>query len=162
MFGKDHADHVMVADHFLSHRWVNVRVHIVRRPHSIDHLCSVPSKPICARSMNFCGACFVKRIGLPAIVLSRMTYYSDHIPSGWNEKSPNGAPGSPFSDGGFSEPIGKPNVKSNSARAQQHADELVSWLKWWTEELEQERQISAAPLVIVGGCAVHALRSSLL
>jgi hypothetical protein len=52
------------------------------------------------------------------------------------------------------EQAGRPNARINSARAQQRADELVTRLVRRMEELEQERQISAAPPVIVGGALI--------
>jgi len=52
------------------------------------------------------------------------------------------------------EQAGRPNARINSARAQQRADELASRLVRRMEELEQERQISAAPPVIVGGALI--------
>ncbi len=52
------------------------------------------------------------------------------------------------------ERAGKRNVKINAQRAQQRADDLAARLKQRTAELEQERQISAAPPVVVGGAIV--------
>ncbi len=45
---------------------------------------------------------------------------------------------------------GKPNARLNSAKAQQRADDLAERLKRRKEELEQERQISAAPPILIG------------
>ncbi len=52
------------------------------------------------------------------------------------------------------EQAGKPNARINSQRAQQRADDLAARLDGRMEELEQERQISAAPPVIVGGALI--------
>jgi hypothetical protein len=52
------------------------------------------------------------------------------------------------------ERAGKPNAKINSARAQQRADELAARLERRMDELEQERQVSASPPVIIGGALV--------
>ena len=54
---------------------------------------------------------------------------------------------------------GKVNARSrglrvNAARAQQRADELAARLERRTEELALERQISAAPPVVIGGAIV--------
>ncbi|MBK8128940.1 MAG: hypothetical protein IPK53_08330 [bacterium] len=49
---------------------------------------------------------------------------------------------------------GKPNARLNSALAQQRADELAARLERRKEELALERQISAAPPVLVGGVLV--------
>ncbi|MCC6801240.1 MAG: DUF3883 domain-containing protein, partial [Anaerolineae bacterium] len=52
------------------------------------------------------------------------------------------------------EQAGKPNFKLNSARAQERADRLSGRLKQRKAQLEQERQISAASPVIIGGALV--------
>lgn len=52
------------------------------------------------------------------------------------------------------ERAGRPNAKLNSARARQRADELENRLQRRMAELEQERQISASPPVIVGGALI--------
>ncbi|MBU1746752.1 MAG: DUF3883 domain-containing protein [Chloroflexi bacterium] len=52
------------------------------------------------------------------------------------------------------EKTGKVNVKLNAAKAQQRADELAARLERRTEELAQERQISATPPVVIGGAVV--------
>lgn len=52
------------------------------------------------------------------------------------------------------EQAGRPNAKINSARARQRADDLEARLQRRMEELEQERQISASPPVIVGGALI--------
>jgi len=52
------------------------------------------------------------------------------------------------------EQAGRPNAKINSARARQRADELEARLRRRMEELEQERQISAAPPVMIGGALI--------
>ncbi len=52
------------------------------------------------------------------------------------------------------EQAGKPNAKLNSARAQQRADELADRLQKRLAELEQERQLSPLPPVVVGGALV--------
>jgi hypothetical protein len=52
------------------------------------------------------------------------------------------------------EQAGRPNAKINSARARQRADDLETRLRRRMEELEQERQISASPPVIVGGALI--------
>ncbi len=49
---------------------------------------------------------------------------------------------------------GKPNARLNSALAQQRADELAARLDRRKEELALERQISAAPPVLVGGALI--------
>lgn len=49
---------------------------------------------------------------------------------------------------------GKPNARLNSALAQQRADELAARLERRKEELALERQISAAPPVLVGGALI--------
>ncbi len=48
------------------------------------------------------------------------------------------------------EQAGRPNARMNSERARQRADELQARLQRRMAELEQERQLSAAPPVIVG------------
>ncbi|MGQ9815950.1 MAG: helicase-related protein, partial [Candidatus Roseilinea sp.] len=48
------------------------------------------------------------------------------------------------------ERAGRPNARMNSERARQRADELQARLQRRMAELEQERQISAAPPVLVG------------
>lgn len=52
------------------------------------------------------------------------------------------------------EKAGKVNAKLNSQRAWQRADQLVERLKERKAQLAQERQISAAPPVIVGGALI--------
>ncbi|HMN11514.1 MAG TPA: helicase-related protein [Bellilinea sp.] len=52
------------------------------------------------------------------------------------------------------EQAGRPNAKINSARARQRADDLEARLRRRMEELEQERQISAAPPVMIGGALI--------
>jgi len=52
------------------------------------------------------------------------------------------------------EQAGKPNAKLNSAKAQQRADDLAARLKKRLSELEQERQLSPLPPVVVGGALV--------
>jgi SNF2 family DNA or RNA helicase len=52
---------------------------------------------------------------------------------------------------------GKFNSHLNSAKARQRADELEARLKLRTTELNQEKQISALPPVVVGGCLVAPL-----
>ncbi|EKQ69980.1 DNA/RNA helicase, superfamily II, SNF2 family [Leptolyngbyaceae cyanobacterium JSC-12] len=52
------------------------------------------------------------------------------------------------------EQAGKPNAKLNSARAQQRADELADRLQKRLAELEQERQLSPLPPVVIGGALV--------
>lgn len=52
------------------------------------------------------------------------------------------------------EQAGKPNAKLNSARAQQRADELADRLQKRLSELEQERQLSPLPPVVLGGALV--------
>ena len=49
---------------------------------------------------------------------------------------------------------GKVNAKINSGKARQRADELQARLQKRTLELEQERQISALPPVVIGGSIV--------
>jgi hypothetical protein len=52
------------------------------------------------------------------------------------------------------EQAGRTNARLNSELARRRADELQARLQKRTEELEQERHISAAPPVIVGGALV--------
>ena len=52
------------------------------------------------------------------------------------------------------EQAGKPNAKLNSARAQERADRLAARLKQRQAQLEQERQISASPPVVIGGALI--------
>ncbi len=52
------------------------------------------------------------------------------------------------------EQAGKTNAKLNSAKAQQRADELAGRLQKRLAELEQERQLSPLPPVVVGGALV--------
>ncbi|MCB9423190.1 MAG: DUF3883 domain-containing protein [Ardenticatenaceae bacterium] len=52
------------------------------------------------------------------------------------------------------EKAGKPNARLNSALAQQRADDLANRLKQRKAELASERQISAAPPVVIGGALV--------
>ncbi|MDJ1171831.1 helicase-related protein [Roseofilum sp. BLCC_M154] len=52
------------------------------------------------------------------------------------------------------EQAGKPNAKLNSSKAQQRADELAARLQKRLEELEQERQLSPLPPVVVGGALI--------
>jgi SNF2 family DNA or RNA helicase len=52
------------------------------------------------------------------------------------------------------EQAGKPNAKLNSAKAQQRADELAARLQKRLLELEQERQLSPLPPVVVGGALI--------
>ncbi|MBF2035524.1 MAG: DUF3883 domain-containing protein [Leptolyngbyaceae cyanobacterium T60_A2020_046] len=52
------------------------------------------------------------------------------------------------------EQAGKPNAKLNSTKAQQRADELAARLQKRLSELEQERQLSPLPPVVVGGALV--------
>ncbi len=52
------------------------------------------------------------------------------------------------------EQAGKTNAKLNSAKAQQRADELAARLQKRLAELEQERQLSPLPPVVVGGVLV--------
>ncbi|XFA72041.1 helicase-related protein [Thermosynechococcaceae cyanobacterium Okahandja] len=52
------------------------------------------------------------------------------------------------------EQAGKPNAKLNSAKARQRADELAARLQKRLAELEQERQLSPLPPVVVGGALV--------
>jgi hypothetical protein len=54
----------------------------------------------------------------------------------------------------LAEEAGKPNAKLNSTRAQQRADDLASRLQRRLAELEQERQLSPLPPVVVGGALV--------
>jgi SNF2 family DNA or RNA helicase len=52
------------------------------------------------------------------------------------------------------EQAGKPNAKLNSTKAQQRADELAARLQRRLSELEQERQLSPMPPLVVGGALV--------
>jgi hypothetical protein len=52
------------------------------------------------------------------------------------------------------EEAGKLNAKLNSAKAQQRADDLAARLQKRLGELEQERQLSPMPPIVVGGCLV--------
>ncbi len=52
------------------------------------------------------------------------------------------------------EQMGKINAKLNSARAQERADRLSDRLKQRKAQLEQERQISAAAPVVIGGALI--------
>ena len=52
------------------------------------------------------------------------------------------------------EQAGKINAKLNSSRAQERADRLSERLKQRKAQLEQERQISASPPIIIGGALV--------
>lgn len=52
------------------------------------------------------------------------------------------------------EQAGRPNARLNSSKAQQRADELAERLARRKEELEQERQISASPPLIIGRALV--------
>ncbi len=52
------------------------------------------------------------------------------------------------------EQAGKPNAKLNSGRAQERADRLAERLKQRKIQLEQERQITAAPPTIMGGALI--------
>ncbi len=52
------------------------------------------------------------------------------------------------------EQAGKTNAKLNSAKAQQRADELAARLQKRLADLEQERQLSPLPPVVVGGALV--------
>jgi hypothetical protein len=52
------------------------------------------------------------------------------------------------------ERAGRSNARINSARAQQRADELSARLRKRKAELELERQISAAPPVVIGGAVI--------
>jgi SNF2 family DNA or RNA helicase len=52
------------------------------------------------------------------------------------------------------EQAGKPNAKLNSTKAQQRADELAARLQKRLAELEQERQLSPLPPVVIGGALV--------
>ena len=49
---------------------------------------------------------------------------------------------------------GKPNARMNSAKARQRADELQARLLRRMQELEQERQLSPRPPVVIGGALV--------
>ncbi len=52
------------------------------------------------------------------------------------------------------EQAGKINARLNSQRAQERADRLAERLSQRKEQLDQERQISAAPPIVVGGALV--------
>ncbi|MDB9312536.1 helicase-related protein [Spirulina sp. CS-785/01] len=52
------------------------------------------------------------------------------------------------------EQAGKPNAKLNSSKAQQRADDLAARLEKRLSELQQERQLSPLPPVVVGGALV--------
>ncbi|MFQ3672504.1 MAG: helicase-related protein [Aggregatilineales bacterium] len=52
------------------------------------------------------------------------------------------------------EQAGKINARLNSQRAQERADRLAERLKQRKEQLAQERQISAAPPIVVGGALI--------
>lgn len=52
------------------------------------------------------------------------------------------------------ESAGKINARINSAKARQRADELAARLQKRLAELEQERQLSALPPVVVGGALI--------
>lgn len=52
------------------------------------------------------------------------------------------------------EQAGKINTRLNSQRAQERADQLAERLKLRKAQLEQERQISAAPPIVVGGALI--------
>ncbi|MCS6958798.1 MAG: hypothetical protein RMK91_01950 [Pseudanabaenaceae cyanobacterium SKYGB_i_bin29] len=52
------------------------------------------------------------------------------------------------------EQAGKPNTKLNSAKAQKRAEELAARLQKRLAELEQERQLSPLPPVVIGGALV--------
>lgn len=52
------------------------------------------------------------------------------------------------------EQAGKTNARLNSQRAQERADRLAERLKQRQEQLAQERQISAAPPLVVGGALI--------
>lgn len=52
------------------------------------------------------------------------------------------------------EQAGKINAKLNSAKAQQRADDLAARLQKRLGELEEERQLSPMPPIVVGGCLV--------
>ena len=58
------------------------------------------------------------------------------------------------SDLRLQEQAGKPNAKLNSAKAQQRADDLAARLQRRLSELEQERQFSPMPPVVMGGALV--------
>jgi hypothetical protein len=49
---------------------------------------------------------------------------------------------------------GKTNAKINSGRARQRADELAGRLKYRLKELEEEKQLSALPPLVVGGALI--------
>lgn len=55
---------------------------------------------------------------------------------------------------GTQEQAGKPNAKLNSAKAQQRADELASRLQKRLSDLQQEKQLSPMPPVVIGGALV--------
>src|SRR6266567_2852322 len=52
------------------------------------------------------------------------------------------------------EALGKPNARQNWQKARERADELYARLERRTRELEQERQLSALPPIVVGGVLV--------
>ena len=52
------------------------------------------------------------------------------------------------------EQAGRVNARLNSARAQERADRLADRLKQRKDQLAQERQISAAPPIIIGGALI--------
>ena len=52
------------------------------------------------------------------------------------------------------EEAGRRNARINAALARQRADDLTARLERRTEELEQERQISPLPPVVIGGALV--------
>lgn len=52
------------------------------------------------------------------------------------------------------EQAGKVNARLNSQRAQERADRLAERLNYRKEQLAQERQISAAPPIVVGGALI--------
>ncbi len=52
------------------------------------------------------------------------------------------------------EAIGKPNARQNWQKARERADELYARLERRTRELEQERQLSPLPPIVVGGVLV--------
>ena len=52
------------------------------------------------------------------------------------------------------EAAGKPNARLNSSRAQQRADDLRERLAQRKQEIEQERQISAARPIVAGGALI--------
>jgi SNF2 family DNA or RNA helicase len=54
----------------------------------------------------------------------------------------------------LAEEAGKPNAKLNSARAQSRADDLAARLQKRLAQLEQERQLSPLPPVVVGGALI--------